>query len=432
MVKSRTWRRYSKHTEVPYSIIRQITEKVAEKNCKLLDEEKVIDLSIGQNFLGKPKVIFSHITWLMEKNFDTPILYEPSLGSIDTRRKMAENFYSNWYTIPRDSYDYNNIMITDGAFGAVRNALLAIMNPGDLLVVDRFTFRYFIEALVIAGRQLQPFKVYIVPSKEDGCYIASAESILEFLEKLHYNNPDKNIVYYTQFGFNPTGCFRKSSELKVLVEGIEENPRLFLVNDIAYHLIRWEIKDIPLATYFAQSGDGIVDADSLSKPFGLMGIRVGALITKDSELFRRAARVQQYSIVSPNKLAVNVWDVLATSSYSKEIKEEVLNLNSQIKENLLLTKKYLREINIEVLEPTMGTIYAFIKSPEPASTFWKKLLDGAKVAVVPGTAFTDSSDPEGEKYLRATISVPKESLERALSRIIEYGRKQISKRKTVG
>jgi len=64
-------------------------------------------------------------------------------------------------------------------------------------------------------------------------------------------NPDKNIVYYTQFGFNPTGCFRKSSELKVLVEGIEENPRLFLVNDIAYHLIRWEIKDIPLATYFA-------------------------------------------------------------------------------------------------------------------------------------------------------------------------------------
>lgn len=410
-------RNYSYFADIPYSIIREISEKVLEINKRALENKKVIDLSLGQNFLGDPSIILREITWLNESSKMEPILYEPSLGPSDVRESIGRVFYPFFYNIPNDLIDSNNVMITDGAFGAVRNALGAIFRPGDILVIDRVTFRYFIHSLIAIGRIMPNTVPYIVPSDEENGFVATPEQVIDVLERLKNHYSDKNIVYYTQFGFNPTGCYRSSKDLKEIVEYVEEEKNLFLINDIAYHLVRWGSKDVPLATALANEGKGIVDADSLSKPFGLMGARIGALITRDSELFKYAARIQQYTIVSPNKLAVEVWRVISNREILPAVKSYLEKQVSVIKENYMKFTKGLDSIGLGPCKVAQGTIYAFIRVDDDATILWRELLEQARVAVVPAIAFTDPRDEVGKRYIRATISVNKEMLEESVERI---------------
>ncbi|MHA1615932.1 MAG: pyridoxal phosphate-dependent aminotransferase [Candidatus Njordarchaeales archaeon] len=414
-------KKYSSFANIPYSIIRQIAEKVLDINRKAKSEkEKVIDLTMGQNFLGNPRILFEAIKWLNNKDFNAPILYEPSVGSIDARESVAKNFYSFFYRFSSDEFSADNVMLTDGAFGAVRNALGAIMDPGDILVVDRLTFRYFIQALMVMGRLSSLENVFTLPADEDSGFIPKIDTAIEFLLDLKKRYSDRKIVYYTQFGFNPTGCFRTQKELKELVEFIEEEKNLFLINDIAYHLIRWNNLDIPLASYFADEDAGIVDADSLSKPFSLMGARVGVLITRNKELYRYAALVQQYSIVSPSKFCVDIWRAASHPEVLPKIREYLQKLVAEIRRNKELFEKRLEKLGFKGCSKSVGTIYSFLRVPRPSRNFYEELLNKAKVAVVPGYAFSDPSDPIGDQFIRATISLPPEKLEEGIRRIEQF------------
>ncbi|NIQ07309.1 MAG: pyridoxal phosphate-dependent aminotransferase [Candidatus Korarchaeota archaeon] len=421
MKKQRKDKTLAPECNVKYSQIREIAEKVVEINKTLPEGEKVINLSLGQNFIGNPQPIFERIDWFKNGKFESPILYEPSLGSGEVRDKIGNNFYPYFYDIPEDYYSSNEIMITDGAFGAGRNAFGAILTRGDLLVIDRFTFRYFINTLQILGRgkgrKLKP-NVKTLPSTREENYLCPPETVKKFLKDLKEKNPGKNIVYYTQFGFNPTGCFRSEDALREIAQFIGQTPRLFLINDLAYHLIRWENKgEIPLATYLSENHRGIVDIDTLSKPFGLMGARVGCLLTKDRKLFKASARVQQYSIVSPNKFSVDVWHAIA--EHISDLAGDIRNLNENLKERKKVMEGELQKVGIESL-PSHGGLYTFLRVPEQASTLWKPLIEKAKVAGVPGNAFTGDNDSEGEKFFRFTIALPKQEIKQATQRLYKF------------
>jgi len=419
-------RALSYFAEIPYSIIRDIAERVAEINKKAIkDDEKVIDLSIGQNFLSHPDVILSKIEWIKAGGYREPILYEPSLGPKEVRDMIAKNFYPYLYDLSKDILDANNVMITDGAFGAVRNVLNAIMRPGDIIVVDRITFRYFLSVLKVFGRVMPNTRPRIIMATEDTGFVPTSSEIIDFLEKLKLMYPEKNIVYYTQFGFNPTGCFRSERELKEIAQYIENEKNLFLINDIAYHLVRWSKREIPLASILADEGAGIADADSLSKPFGLMGARVGALITRDENLFKYATRVQQYTIVSPSKFAVDIWKVVSERENLPEVDRYVKKTSLEIKELYEYFAKEIEQLGFDYCRKASGTIYTFVKVPIKSSILWKELLNKAKVAVVPGIAFTEPEDKVGEEYIRVTISVKRRLLEESLERIEKFVNKNL-------
>ncbi|RLE75970.1 MAG: hypothetical protein DRZ80_01920, partial [Thermoprotei archaeon] len=62
----------------------------------------------------------------------------------------------------------------------------------------------------------------------------------------------------------------------------------------------------------------------------------------------------------------------------------------------------------------------FVKVGTRSSQLWKDLLEKAKVAVVPGIAFTDPDDYIGEHFIRVTVSVRRDLLERSLNRIGKF------------
>lgn len=404
---------YRPLTEIKYSIIRAIAEKVSSINRSLPPEKQIINLTMGQNYIGDPTPVIKRICWLYKEKI-RPMLYAPSLGTLDARESVANNFYRLWYGV---TLDVKEIMITDGAMGAIRNSMGAIIRDGDIVVIDPLTFIYALDTLKVLGRK---YKLCVLNADESTFFIAPADDVIESLGELARKHHDKNIVYYTQFGFNPVGAFRSNQELRKIVEFIDDSKNVFLVNDIAYHLIRFDKFEMPLASYLSSEGKNIIDCDSLSKPFSLMGLRVGAMITRDNDIFNAAARVQQYTIVSPNILACEIWKIVSNPDTFSELKQEVIQLNNSLKENLEIVSNLCEKTSLELVSPHQGTLYVLIKIPSRnAEEFVDELIEKARVAIVPGTAF-EVIPKYGKKFARITISFPKHIIEEAMSRLEKY------------
>ncbi|MCR8473489.1 MAG: pyridoxal phosphate-dependent aminotransferase [Candidatus Korarchaeota archaeon] len=402
---------YSVLPQIRYSIIRSISEKVAAINKSLPSEQQVIDLTMGQNMIGDPTCIFRKIAFLRDTKVP-PFTYAPSLGTISAR-ESASNFYDLWFKVKLET-DW--IMITDGGMGALRNALCSVVNDGDIVVIDPFTFTYPLDTLRVFGRK---FRVEVLNSSEDLHFVPSADTVIESLGSLSQRNSDKMIIYYTQLGFNPQGAFRPRNELKKIVEFVDDSKNVVLVNDIVYHLIRFDKFEMPLTSIMSSEGRNIFDCDALSKPFSLMGCRVGAMITRDKELFEAAAKIQQYSIVSPNVIACEIWNVVGNPENFVEIERAVKELNQKLRENFEITRKTLEKLGLHSISPGQGTLYVFIRTLEDSEKFVYNLIERAKVALVPGTAF-ELTPKNGHKYARITISVPRDLLQKALERIECY------------
>ncbi len=400
-------------SQIKYSVIRLIAEKVMLMNKQLPPDKKIINLTMGQNYIGNPTVVIKRIEMLYRRRVE-PLVYAPSLGTYDAREKVSKWFYRLWYGV---EFSPNEVMISDGSMGAIRNAMGAIVRKGDIIVIDPLTFIYALDTLKIMGRE---YEVVVLDGDEDALFIPRPDQVIELLQELAIKNPHKNIIYYTQFGFNPVGAFRSRKDLETIVKFVDDSKNVFLIHDIVYHLIRFDSIELPLASLLSDEGRNIVDCDSLSKPFSLMGLRVGALITRDKEIFDASMKVQQYLIVSPNVLACRIWEIASDPEIFPEIKEEIELLNLKLKENFEMVRKFCNRTGIKLISPGQGTLYAFIESPNGDSPkFVDELIEKAKVALVPGTAF-EVVPKVGKKYIRITISFPGQTIKKALERIEAY------------
>jgi len=393
---------------VPPSLIRELDAMAQEIARKGKD---IINLSIGQNELYDPHRLLEAV---INRIGHEPLRYELTLGSPETRENIA-NFYNRFYSL-KTPLTSQNIIVTDGGFGGIRNAIISIARDGDILIIDRFSFRYILQISDIFNKKLRKIVLKTGPEEQ---FIPKNGYLNEVITDLKRKYPDKRIIYYTHWGFNPTGLCRKGENLKDLVEIIEDN-KAYLINDVVYHLLSHDNYGIPLASEYASEGIGIVDVDSLAKPLSLMGARAGALITRDSDLIKAAKIVQQYTVVAPNTFAAKLWDEVTTNfeSYYPDIQE----INKLLYRNKVLIRDALKNNEYIGLfgNPEIG-IYAFLelKNSINATDFAKQLIEQVGVVVVPGVAFAEPNDSIAEKYLRMVVShktpVIKEAIERILS-----------------
>ncbi len=391
-----------------FSIIRELDSLARELQRQ---GKPVINLTMGQNELVSPDLLLERIYKVLK---GSPLKYEITEGSPEARHEVI-NFYNSYYNINLDMTE-KNIMLTDGAFGALRDVILSLFREGDIFLIDRFSFRYPLKIFEILNLKAHIFEINSSP---ENLFVPTIDEINELIQDLKQKYPNKKIIYYTHWGFNPTGVCRKDRSLKALVDLVDDESSLYLLNDIVYHLIKHYDFGIPFASYYSNEGLRIFDIDSLSKPLGMMGFRGGLILTRDVKQLQKAKLIQQFTIVCPNNFSVAAW-----YEFSKNFKDylpTIEKLNSTLYENKLLVDKMLRRIGCKSLsKPEIG-LYSFVDcSPfAPTSELAITLLKKANVAVVPGTAFTSTNDEIGDKYIRLVVSFPKELIEEAAIRILD-------------
>jgi aminotransferase len=232
------------------------TESVIRGMTRLANEHGAINLAQGFPNFPAPAVLKEAAARAIRDDVNQ---YAITWGAARLRNALAAK-YQDWYDLPVDPM--TQVTVTCGATEAMAASLLAVVDPGDEVVVfEPFYENYGPDAILCDAR---PVYVPLAPGQPlDLDRLAAA-----------FSPRTRAIIVCTPN--NPTGRVLTRAEL----EGIAELCRrhdAYAVTDEIYEHIYYEGEHIPIAT-LPEMADRTITISGASKTFGVTGWRIGTIV----------------------------------------------------------------------------------------------------------------------------------------------------------
>ena len=355
------------------------------------DASDVVSLGIGEPDFSPPQHVLDAVTQAMSEG---KTHYTASSGILELREALAKK-YGREYRVHYNPE--NEILVTVGATEAVAIALLALVNPGDEVLIPNPGFVCYKPAVLIAGGN--PIEV---PMLENNGFKPNLEAVTSLVTK-------KSRVIIINSPNNPTGSVLTHGELSELAKIAIEN-NLIVVSDEVYERIIYDGASHYCLASLPGLRDRTIVVNSFSKTFAMTGFRVGCAVGP-KELISAMLLVQQFLIASVNGPAQ-----YAATAALEGSQEFVSQMVSEFDKRRRLIHRRLNEIDGFECTIPKGAFYVFpsihdlqIKSADLAQF----ILEEAKVVTTPGSAFGS----QGEGYLRMSYATSHDVINEALDRI---------------
>jgi aspartate/methionine/tyrosine aminotransferase len=179
-----------------------------------------------------------------------------------------------------------HVVATPGAAGALFMVATTLLEPGDHLVVARTNYSTNIETPRLIGAESS----YLDLRYEDGF-----ELDLDRLSSLI--RPRVTALVSLTYPHNPTGAMIGLDQLRSIIELVEAGGAWLLVDETYRELTHGE--PLPVA---ATLSDRAISVCSLSKSYGLPGIRQGWITTRDPELLERLLAAKEQMVICGSAL----------------------------------------------------------------------------------------------------------------------------------
>lgn len=246
-----------------------------------------------------------------------------------------------------------------------------------------------------------------------GCEITKWKMSDEDNWELNINFLKNNIKENTKaivinFPHNPTGYLPSIEKFNTVVEIAKKN-NIHIFSDEVYRFMEYNKKDrLPGMCDTYNKG---VSVGVMSKTFGLAGLRIGWIATKDKELLKKIASFKDYTSIccsAPSEFL----SILALRH-----KEYIINRNLKIiKNNLKLLDKFFKKYKkqFEWIRPKAGSIgFPRIKFNKNVEEFCIDLVNKKGVLLLPSTKYDF-----GNKHFR--LGFGRKNMPKALEKLEEY------------
>ncbi|MEO8406557.1 MAG: pyridoxal phosphate-dependent aminotransferase [Chitinophagaceae bacterium] len=362
------------------SLLQRFNEPETLKMAKLGRELRakgidVIDLSLGEPDFDTPEHIKEAAVKAIHDNWSH---YTPVPGFLDLREAICEKF-------KRDNkldYKPENIVTSTGAKQSLANAILALADEGDEVIIPTPYWVTYSELVKIARGKV----VEIKSSAEMGFKISP--------QQLEAAITPRTTVFLFSSPCNPSGAVYSKKELEGLVEVFKKYPQVTIISDEIYEYINFIGKHESIAQ-FADIKDRVVIINGLSKGFAMTGWRLG--YTASTVELAKAFEKLQGQFTSGTSSITQKAAVTALTTDLRPSMEMVEEFARRRKRVLELVKEIP---GIKCVEPE-GAFYIF---PDVSSYYGKSdgqttinssgdfcmyLLNIANVSSVMGEAFGD-------------------------------------------
>jgi len=327
---------------------------------------KVYFFNIGDPDVPTPQPVFDAF-----RNFKEPVLaYGPAQGFLELRQAIAD--YFGRYNIPLTA---NNVIITTGGSEAILFAFSVVGNPGDEIIIPEPFYTNYNGYASIASIKIVPLPLRV----EDGFRLPSRAEIEAKI------TPRTRAILLCSPN-NPMGTVYTEEELRRVVSIVKERD-LFFIGDEVYKEFVYDGAVHKSILEFPEIEDRAVVVDSISKRFSCCGARVGALITRNCEVFEAVLRFAQARLCPPS---VEQMAALAAyqmgADYFTPVREEYQRRRDVLYEGL-------KSIPGIVAYKPQGAFYITVKLPiKDCDHFvvWMLTefnLDGETVMVAPAAGF---------------------------------------------
>ena len=324
--------------------------------------------------------------------------YSESSGLPKLREAIAEKLI-------RDNQvdaDSEQIIVTVGAIEGLAAAVMAVIDPGDEVILPTPTYSTHIRQVQVASG-----KPVLVPLLEEEGFRLDTEGI-----KNAITPRTKAILFCTPS--NPTGTVFPEEDLRKLSE-IALQHDLMVITDEAYeYFVFDDHKHFSIASLPGMKKNAI-SAFTFTKTYAMTGWRIGYLHAHE-EMIPQINKVHiPFSICAP---VVSQYAALAALQGSQDCITEFKN--HYLSARNLMCQRLDRLDHIFGYQKPGGSYLMFpeIVTDEgrDSTEFCKRLLREAHVSATPGIAF----GPTGQNHLRLSFCVPYETIDRAFDRMEDY------------
>ena len=368
------------------------TESVIRGMTRLAAEHQAINLAQGFPNFPAPQVLKDAAAAAIQADINQ---YAITWGSKRLRDALVTK-YREWYGM--DVNPETELTVTCGATEAMAATLLAIVNPGEeVIVFEPFYENYGPDAILCDAK---PVFVPLLPGQPLD---------LDRLTAV-FNSRTRAIVVNTPG--NPSGRVLSRAEL----EGIAELCRrhdTWAVTDEIYEHILYEGEHIPMATLPGMR-ERTITISGASKTFSITGWRIGTIIApaRVTEAIRKVHDFLTVGAPAPLMEGLAVAMETVGRPYYEGLAAEYL-----ARRNLLMIA--LRAAGFTAVAP-QGAYYiladysAISDLPPPEFARWLTISGG--IATVPGTSFF-SRPEDGARLTRFAFCKTQELLEGAARRL---------------
>ena len=260
---------------MPASPIRKLVPFAEEAKRK---GRRVYHLNIGQPDIPTPDVAMEAI-----RNTDLKVIeYSHSAGNESYRRKLAGYYRSVGIDI-----DHTQLLVTTGGSEALLFSMLSVLNPGDEVIIPEPFYANYNSFALIAGVKVVPVTATI----ENGFALPPMEELGQKItlktRAILICNPN-----------NPTGYLYSRKELEQLREMVLKHD-LYLFVDEVYREFCYDGKTHFSALNLPGTDQHVIVVDSVSKRYSACGARIGAIITRNSEVLQTALKFAQARLSPP-------------------------------------------------------------------------------------------------------------------------------------
>ena len=357
----------------------------------------VINMSVGEPDFNTPDHIKEAAKKAVDDNFSR---YSPVPGYVDLRKAIVEKLKNE----NQLEYGVTEISVSNGAKQCVCNAVLALVNPGEEVIIPAPYWVSYPEMVEIAGGK----SVYIDTDLSTNFKITP--------EQLENAITEKTRMLILCSPSNPTGSVYSKDELEALAQVIKKHENLYVVSDEIYEHISY-IGNHESIAQFPGMRERTIIINGVSKAYAMTGWRIGFLAAPEW-IAKGCNKLQGQYTSGPCSVSQKAAEAAYTGSQQCV---EDMRLVFERRRNLIV--KLAKDIpGLEVNVPE-GAFYLF---PKCSSFFGKEygkykisnstdfamyLLEEGHVAIVSGDAF---GAPD---YFRMSYATDDKTITEALNRI---------------
>ncbi len=362
----------------------------------------VVSLGAGEPDFDTPPHIKKAAVKAIEEGFTK---YTPVDGMMELKEAICEWIKAEHGVL----YEPNEIVVTCGAKHAVYQAIAAVCDPGDEVLLPQPYWVSYPEQIKLVGAVV----VEMTPADTAGLKITA--------EQLQKAITPKTRLLILNSPSNPSGVVYTKAELEALVEVIEKSG-IYVLSDEIYDKIVFDDGIFASMTVYPQIREQLLYINGVSKTFAMTGWRIGFLAAPRAV----ASAVSNYQgHTTSNPTSISQKAALAGYREDKSFLAEMTEAFRQRRDYVYARLTAMPKVKCALPQgafyafPDFSAYYLASAGINSSIDFCGYLLEKFNVALVPGIAFGM------DRHSRLSYAASMSTLEKALDRI-EAGLKSLN------
>jgi aspartate aminotransferase len=377
--------------EVPPSITLAIAAKAKAMKAEGID---VCSLSTGEPDFDTPE----HIKAAAKEALDAgktkygAVAGEPQLKAAIARKLLSDNNLN---------YQPENIIVTNGGKHSLYNLMMALIEPGDEVIIPAPYWLSYPEMVKLASG-----KPVIVRTDASTGYKITPEQLTRAITP-------KTKLFVLNSPSNPTGMVYTRAEIQALAEVIVDRDILVVADEIYEKIIYDGAQHVSIGSLGKEIFDRTLISSGFAKAYSMTGWRVGYL-AGPLELIKATSTIQGHS--TSNVCTFAQYGAIAALESSQESVEKMRQAFAQRRQVIF---ELLDAIpGISCIKPD-GAFYMFVnisKTGMNSLEFCDAFLEQQQVAVIPGIAFG------ADDHIRLSYATDLGTIKKAVERLDKFVR----------